>query len=147
MNKSWFSCAAEKIAYEAGQPGAFLAAALIVIAWAITGPFFGYSEVWQLVINTGTTIITFLMVFLIQNMQNRDTAALHLKLDELIRATQGAHTTLIGLDELSDADIKALHNKYSKLAAEARQRLLAGGQDTDIPEVIIQETKAEKIKT
>ncbi len=134
-----FGCIAEKIAYGAGQPVAFLSAFAAVIIWIVCGPFFHYSDAWQLFINTGTTVITFLMVFLIQNMQNRDTKALHLKLDELIRATEGAHTTLLGLDELSDIELRDLHAKYKVLASEAQERVKAGGLDTDIPEVVIHE--------
>jgi low affinity Fe/Cu permease len=98
-----------------GTSWAFILAFLIIIIWALTGPMFRYSDTWQLVINTGTTIITFLMVFLIQNTQNRDAKAIHLKLDELIKATTGAHNALIDLDRLSDAQLKELEEEYKRI--------------------------------
>jgi len=105
------------------------------VAWLVTGPLFGFSDTWQLVINTGTTIVTFLMVFLIQNTQNRDTAAIQLKLDELIRATQGAHNALLNLEEIEDEQFEAYRRSYEKLAAEARKKLESGELDTDSPEI------------
>lgn len=103
-----------------GSSWAFMLAITIVIIWAATGPMFNYSDTWQLVINTGTTIITFLMVFLIQNTQNRDAKAIHLKLDELIKATTGAHNSMIDLDSLSDEQLKELEEAYKNIcAAEA----------------------------
>src|SRR5205085_7721259 len=96
----------------AGHPLAFVIAATIILAWACLGPAFHFSDTWQLVINTGTTIVTFLMVFLIQNTQNRDTAAIQIKLDELIRAIQGAQTALLDLEELEDEEIEKLHQQY-----------------------------------
>ena len=98
-----------------GSPWAFIAAALLIIVWAISGPLFGFSEVWQLVINTGTTIITFLMVFLIQNTQNRDAKAVHLKLDELLRGVEGARTSMVDLENLSDEELKKLQQQFQKL--------------------------------
>jgi low affinity Fe/Cu permease len=92
----------------------------VVLTWVITGPLFGFSDTWQLVINTGTTIVTFLMVFLIQNTQNRDSIAMHLKLDELIRATREANNTLLDLEELSDGDLASIRRTYEALALEAR---------------------------
>ena len=100
------------------HPLSFLAACLVVIIWAITGPYLGYSDTWQLIINTGTTIMTFLMVFLIQNTQSRDTRTLHLKVDELIRAVQEADTALIALDKQSKEDLDKVENK---LLAEAEK--------------------------
>ena len=100
----------------------------------MTGPLFGFSDTWQLVINTGTTIITFLMVFLIQNSQNRDTKAIQIKLDELIRTTQGAHNALLDLEELNEESLDAFRTKYEALAAAARKGLLTGQRDTDTPE-------------
>ena len=97
------------------SPAVFLAGVLIVLVWGITGPLFHYSDTWQLVINTGTTIITFLMVFLIQNTQNRDAKAMHLKLDELIRAVGAARTGLVHLEDLSDEDLKKLETEFKKL--------------------------------
>jgi low affinity Fe/Cu permease len=102
--------------------------------WIITGPMFGFSDTWQLVINTGTTIITFLMVFLIQNTQNRDTEAIQIKLDELIRATQGAHNALMDLEELEDEALHEFRRKYQLLASKARADLKRGSRDTDTPE-------------
>src|SRR6185436_6538868 len=96
-------------------PWAFLLALLVVIVWAATGPLFGFSEVWQLVINTGTTIITFLMVFLIQNTQNRDAKAMHLKLDELLRGVEGARTGMVDLEDLSDEELKKLQDEFQRL--------------------------------
>jgi low affinity Fe/Cu permease len=101
----------------------------------LAGPFFGYSDSWQLVVNTTTTIITFLMVFLIQNTQNRDTAAIQLKLDELIRATQGAHNALLDLEEIDDERFEQYRASYRRLAAEAREKLKSGELDTDSPEI------------
>jgi low affinity Fe/Cu permease len=103
-----------------GRPAAFAAAVLIVLVWAVTGPFFNYSDTWQLVINTGTTIITFLMVFLIQNTQNRDTQALQLKLDELIRSTQGAHNMLLGLEHLDEGELDQIRGLYAQIAEKAK---------------------------
>ncbi|MGZ9097958.1 MAG: low affinity iron permease family protein [Micavibrio sp.] len=105
-----------------GRPVVFLLALGVVVVWAISGPFFGFSETWQLVINTGTTIITFLMVFLIQNTQNRDTKALQVKLDELIRVTDKATNVLLDLEELGDDDLQKIQDKYEKMAAAARRK-------------------------
>lgn len=117
-----------------GRPRVFALAAALIVVWLVTGPLFGFSDTWQLVINTGTTIITFLMVFLIQNTQNRDTEAIQVKLDELIRVTQGAHTALLDLEELEEEELDAFRVKYEALATEARARLKRGGTDTDIPD-------------
>ena len=106
-SSAFFSWLAGKTSHYTGKPGSFLLATAIVIVWAITGPIFHYSDTWQLVINTGTTIVTFLMVFLIQNTQNRDTLALQLKLDELILATRGAHNDLAGLEDVPAEELEA----------------------------------------
>jgi low affinity Fe/Cu permease len=119
----------------AGRPTAFVMALSIIAAWLLTGPLFGYSDTWQLVINTGTTIVTFLMVFLIQNTQNRDSEAIQVKLDELIRATEGAHNALLDLEELEDEELTRLHDMYEKLAAHARAELRRGKADTGIFDV------------
>jgi low affinity Fe/Cu permease len=122
MNKNgWFTQFASAMSSYAGKPVTFFLAAAIVVVWAISGPFMGFSDVWQLTINTGTTIITFLMVFIIQNTQNRDTAALHIKMDELIRATEGAHNSLLDLEELSEEDLKQFRDKYEALARRSRE--------------------------
>jgi low affinity Fe/Cu permease len=110
---------ANKVSLATGTPWAFLAAVMLVVVWAVTGPLFHFSEVWQLVINTGTTIVTFLMVFLIQNTQNRDSAAIHLKLDELLRAVQGARNSLVDLEEMSDDELKRLHEDFARLRERA----------------------------
>jgi low affinity Fe/Cu permease len=111
----WFRKFANKTSEAMGTPWAFMAAVLLILGWAISGPVFGFSEVWQLVINTGTTIITFLMVFLIQNTQNRDAKAIHLKLDELLRGVEGARTSMVDLEDLSDEDLKKLQNEFQRL--------------------------------
>ncbi len=112
---------AEGITKFSGSTAAFMAAAGIVVVWAVTGPLFGYSETWQLFINTGTTIITFLMVFLIQRAQNKDSLVLHLKLNELIAATKGASNRLINAQDFSEEEIMLLHNYYSALAKLAKK--------------------------
>jgi low affinity Fe/Cu permease len=117
-----------------GRPSTFSLALGVIVVWIITGPIFGFSDTWQLVINTGTTIITFLMVFLIQNTQNRDTVAIQLKLDELIRATKGAHNALLDLEELEEHQLEAFRARYEQLAALARTRLEEGKTDTDTPD-------------
>ena len=118
-----------------GHPATFATAVLIILGWAVTGPIFGFSDTWQLVINTGTTIITFLMVFLIQNTQNRDSAAMQLKLDELIRAINGAHNGLLDLEELSDEELDKIKSRYEELARQAREELRRSLKDTGTIEV------------
>jgi len=108
------------MANASGKPATFVIAVLVIIVWAVTGPIFGYSDTWQLVINTGTTIVTFLMVFIIQNTQNRDTQALQLKLDELIRVTKGAHNLMLDLEQLDDEHLERLRQVYEKLANKVR---------------------------
>ena len=105
-----------------GSPWTFVGACGIVVGWALLGPRFGYSDTWQLVINTGTTIVTFLVVFLIQNTQNRDAAAFHLKLDELIRAVQGARNQLVDVEELSEEELERLHKEFQALHERAVAR-------------------------
>ena len=108
-----------------GSSWAFILAVAIVMVWALTGPIFHYSDTWQLVINTGTTIITFLMVFLIQNTQNRDAKAIHLKLDELIKGVSGARTGLVNVQELSDQDLERLQQQFQQLHQDEKQTLKA----------------------
>jgi low affinity Fe/Cu permease len=117
----WFNRFATKVAHYSGRPTTFFLAVAIVLIWAISGPVMGFSEVWQLTINTGTTIITFLMVFIIQSTQNRDTAALQIKLDELIRATYAAHNSLLNLEELSEDELDKLRKQYVALAESGHE--------------------------
>jgi low affinity Fe/Cu permease len=130
-----FSRFANWTARASGHPTAFALAAGVVVAWLVTGPLFAFSDTWQLVINTGTTIVTFLMVFLIQNTQNRDGAAVQLKLDEIIRALEGAHNALLDLEELPEPDLAKFRGRYEELARRARQDLEGGLLDTGTPEV------------
>lgn len=116
------------IAAAVGSPRAFLVALLSLVIWGFTGPMFGYSDTWQLVINTGTSLITFLMVFIIQNSQNRDTKAMQLKLDELIRALEGARTKLVNLENLSDEDLLQLQEEFARLGKREK-----GAQKKDGP--------------
>src|SRR5215831_6361575 len=132
-NRSKFSQFANWTAGASGRPQAFVLACLIIVVWGVTGPVFGYSDTWQLIINTGTTIVTFLMVFLIQHTQNRDSKAVQLKLDELIRATEGAHNALLDLEELTEADLNKVRALYIALATRARTDLAKGLLDTDRP--------------
>jgi len=120
---SWFTVFAQKAAQLAGRPIAFLLAVITIVVWAVTGPMFGYSDTWQLVINTGTTIVTFLMVFLIQNSQNRDALAFQVKLDELIIKLHGAGNEIAGAEDLCDEDLEALHEAYKKRAGHAQETL------------------------
>ncbi len=126
----------------AGRPAAFALAVTVIIVWAVTGPIFGFSDTWQLVINTGTTIVTFLMVFLIQNTQNRDTEALQVKLDELIRVTEGAHLVLLDLEELDDRQLDRIRDIYEKLAKQAREDARSGKEDTGTPVLNLNEGDA-----
>jgi len=130
-NASWYSRFAKAAAHFCGRPPVFAIAVGIIVVWGATGPIFGFSDTWQLVINTGTTIVTFLMVFLIQNTQNRDTEAMQIKLDELIRATQGAHNALLDLEELEEKDLDKFRERYEQLAKRAHRQ---NAPDTDTPE-------------
>ena len=132
---SQFTRFAKWTARTTGHPVAFIAAMLIIVVWAVTGPLFGFSDTWQLVINTGTTIVTFLMVFLIQNTQNRDSEAMQLKLDELIRAVNGAHNGLLDLEELTEEDLERIKARYEVLARKSREDLKRGLKDTEPIEV------------
>ena len=133
-NRPGYMAVAKAVSRFCGRPGTFLLALGVIVVWIVTGPVFGFSDTWQLVINTGTTIITFLMVFLIQNTQNRDTTAMQLKLDELIRATNGAHNALLDLEELDEATLEAFRSRYEALAGRARLRLAQGDSDTGTPD-------------
>jgi low affinity Fe/Cu permease len=131
---NWYATFAKRTARVTGRSYVFATAVGVIGLWLITGPFFNFSDTWQLVINTGTTIITFLMVFLIQNTQIRDTEAIQLKLDELIRATQGAHNALLDLEELEQESLGMFKARYQALAQQARRQLLEGDLDTGTPE-------------
>ena len=135
MNDFRFSQLARRVANLSGRPATFLAASAAILLWALSGPFFGFSDTWQLIVNTSTTVITFLMVFIIQRTQNRDTTALQIKLDELIRATQGAHNALLDLEEIDDERFEQYRASYRRLAAEARKRLKSGRLDTNSPDI------------
>ena len=134
-SRSGFTRFAKLSSRATGRPAAFIIAVVLVLLWLVTGPVFDYSDTWQLVINTTTTIITFLMVFLIQNTQNRDTEALQVKIDELLRVTKGAHVALLDLEELSDRELDEIQAGYHELAEEAREGLRRGEEDTGAPEV------------
>jgi low affinity Fe/Cu permease len=135
MNTSaWYLKFSKAASRFCGRPRVFVLAVGVIAAWIITGPLFGFSDTWQLVINTSTTIITFLMVFLIQNTQNRDTEAIQVKLDEIIRATQGAHNALLDLEDIEESTLDAFRSKYQALAHAARADLALGNKDTGSPE-------------
>ena len=133
---SRFSRFAKSIARISGHPSAFAVAVLVVVVWLASGPLFGFSDTWQLVINTGTTIVTFLMVFLIQNTQNRDSEAMQLKLDEIIRSLEGAHNVLLDLEELEEKELDRIRDRYVELARLARERRRRGETDIDTPDVV-----------
>jgi low affinity Fe/Cu permease len=134
-SRSWFTRFAKAAARATGRPVAFALAIFAILAWAVTGPIFDFNNTWQLIINTGTTIMTFLMVFLIQNTQNRDTEAMQVKLDELIRVTHGAHNALLDLEELDEDQLDRIRAQYEALAQKARERLHNGARDTNVPDV------------
>ncbi len=133
-HRAAYAALAKHSAQVAGRPVSFYIALSVLALWLVTGPLFDYSDTWQLVINTGTTIVTFLMVFLIQNTQNRDTEALHIKLDELIRATEGAHNALLDLEELTQDELDVFRQRYMAIAQRAREGRSQGERDTDTPE-------------
>lgn len=139
--REWFRKFSGQSSDLVGSPGAFILATLTIIVWAVTGPLFRFSDTWQLVINTGTTIVTFLMVFLIQNTQNRDAKAIHLKLDELLRGVEGARTGFVDLENLPDKELKAIAQQFRELKArqadiEARGEHLHREFHAAMPEVI-----------
>ena len=134
MNKKlWFNSFAKAAARITGRPATFILALAVIAVWAVSGPLYKFSDTWQLVINTSTTIITFLMVFLIQNTQNRDSEAIQIKLDELIRVTKGAHTVLLDLEELDDRHLLAIKKCYEEIAMKSREALKRGKKDTGTP--------------
>ena len=118
-----------------GRPAAFVVALAVIVVWAVTGPIFRFSDTWQLVINTATTIVTFVMVFLIQNTQYRDAEAVQVKLDELLRVSTGAHNALLDLEELEERELERIRAGYAKLAQRARERLQQGEPDTGVPDL------------
>ena len=133
--RSAFTRFAKNVSKWSGRPSAFLLALIVVVAWLVTGPIFEYSDTWQLVINTATTIVTFLMVFLIQSTQYRDAEAVQVKLDELLRSTRGAHNALLDLEELEERELEQIRTRYAELASRAREQLRRGEGDTGTPEV------------
>ncbi len=122
-NNSIFTQFAKATAAASGKPISFIIAVLLIVGWALSGPMFGFSDTWQLIVNTSTTIITFLMVFLIQNTQNRDTEALQIKLDELIRAVEGARNEMLDLEELDEKQLNKIRNEYLQLAKNAHEEM------------------------
>ena len=127
-----------------GRPVTFAVVVFLVVAWAVSGPYFDYSDAWQLTINTATTIVTFLMVFLIQATQNRDAEAIQIKLDEVIRALDTAHNALLDLEELEEEDLQRMHQNYLTLAEKARKALRKGKDDTGVPDIEDTRRAAEK---
>jgi len=134
-SRSWFGRLAKGTARATGKPATFFLAVALILIWGVSGFLFRFSDTWQLVINTTTTIITFLMVFLIQSTQNRDAEAMQVKLDELLRVTKGAHVALLDLEELDEDELNRVQREYGKLAKEARKRLDQGKSDTNVPRV------------
>jgi low affinity Fe/Cu permease len=134
-SRSLFTRFAKATAHATGQPITFGVALLLIVVWAVTGPLFHWSDTWQLVVNTGTTVVTFLMVFLIQSTQNRDAEAVHVKLDELLRVTPGAHNVLLDLEELEERDLERLRAAYCRLADEARRGRDNGRSDSGVPNI------------
>lgn len=138
---SWFSRFAKWSARQTARPLSFALASAGIVIWMLTGFVFNFSDTWQLIINTATTIVTFLMVFVIQNTQNRDTEAIQIKLDELIRSTQGAHNALLDLEELDEDMLDKFRAEYEKLALHSRRAIKNGGVDVDTPEIKNQGTE------
>src|SRR6266498_817378 len=134
-SKSRFTRLAKWTSRVTGRPATFMLAVAVILVWAITGPLFGFSDTWQLVINTGATIVTFLIVFLIQNTQNRDSEAIQIKLDELLRATHGCHNAVLDIEELSEDELDQIKRGYSILAKAAIKELRNGKSDLGIPEM------------
>jgi low affinity Fe/Cu permease len=135
-SRSWFDHFAKATSRVTGSPITFLVAVGVIVVWLASGPLFRFSDSWQLVINTGTTIVTFLMVFLIQNTQYRDAEAVQVKLDELLRVTAGAHNALLDLEELEERELDRIRASYARLAERAREDLRRGQTDTGVPDVV-----------
>jgi low affinity Fe/Cu permease len=135
-SRSWFTRLAKVTSRASGRPAAFTLALGVILIWLVTGPAFGFSDTWQLAINTGTTIVTFLMVFLIQSTQNRDAEAVQVKLDELLRVTAGAHNALLDLEELEEHELDCIRAGYARLAERAREDLRRGRADTGVGELV-----------
>jgi low affinity Fe/Cu permease len=133
-SRSFFTRFTKGTSKATGKPLAFTLAVGLIVTWAVSGPIFGFSDTWQLAINTTTTIVTFLMVFLIQSTQNRDSEAIQIKLDELIRATEGAHTALLDLEELEESELDEMRDCYEELAERAREEMRDGKPDTRVLE-------------
>jgi low affinity Fe/Cu permease len=131
--KLWFVHFAQWVSHVTGRPATFLLALAAIMVWGLTGPLFGYSDTWQLVINTATTVVTFLMVFVIQNTQNRDTAAMHIKIDELIRVTQRARNVLLDLEELDDETLELLRQDYERLARKEKSKTRTPIRAEEVP--------------
>ena len=141
--KSWYGQLAKQASRYSGRPIVFVLAAGSIVVWVVTGPFFGFSDTWQLIINTFTTLVTFLMVFLIQSSQNRDTEAIQVKLDELIRATRGAHNALLDLEEMDEEQLQTARDSYEVLARKAREGLKGGTKDTGSPDLTSAPARSE----
>jgi low affinity Fe/Cu permease len=142
-SRSHFTRFAKGTARVTGRPSTFLLAVAVILVWLVTGPLFHFSDTWQLVINTSTTIVTFLMVFLIQSTQNRDAEAVQIKLDELLRISPGAHNVLMNLEELEEHELERIREVYVKLALKARQGVEGGRSDEGVPEIgeLVEKTK------
>lgn len=130
-SSSWFGRFAKKTAHYAGRPGTFATAILLIVGWAASGPLFGFSDTWQLIVNTSTTIVTFLMVFLIQNSQNRDGEALQIKLDELIKVQKNANNALMDLEDLSEEELDKVREEFVRMAEMQREKLAAARPKTE----------------
>jgi low affinity Fe/Cu permease len=144
-NRNAFGRFASRTASTAGHPLLFALACAVILGWALLGPLFHFGDTWQLSINTATTIVTFLMVFLIQNTQNRDAKATQIKLDEIIRALEGAHNVLLDLEELSEHDLQRIRARYIEIAKKAREAVAGGLADTGEPEVMLGDAIAEAL--
>lgn len=141
-----FNVFARHSSHVAGSVWAFALAILVIVLWAVTGPFFGFSDTWQLVINTSTTIVTFIMVFVIQNTQNRDSRALHLKLDEVIRAARGARNEFVDLEEMTDGELKALAEEFAALHERERRAFRKHGHHLATDGAEVSEPETEKTR-